>query len=288
MKIKLPSCVAMLLIFGSAASLCAQEKSDKATAHFERASLLAAHKDSQAEREYKLAIHYRGGNFPEAWLELSQFLAARLRFSEAASALQNYLAQADEKDFLAGDFEDLIVLLRAADLREQIDKSEKPPLEDYLEFINTVGRYGGAADALPYAEKAAGQYPESAEASLALARSLPPDQRERRFSVLQKTVELDPKNPAAHAQLGWHYFLHAGRRNTTEAINEFRKSLEFSNDQHIDAWEGLGQALAAEGRRKEAAEAFRNYLRFRKVPSQYDSHIKRQIELLEGQAQSKN
>jgi plasmid maintenance system killer protein len=39
--------------------------------------------------------------------------------------------------------------------------------------------------------------------------------------------------------------------------------------------------LVLTGSRKEAIEAYRNYLRTRKTPSQYDDVIKRKIEMLE-------
>lgn len=278
MTLKSWLCLVMLLGISSAVDVGAQEKNDRATVHLERAAQLAAHRDRNAEQEYKLAIRYRDGNFPEAWLHLSRFLKLQLRFSEAAAALQNYLAQTDEKD-LQEDFEELTILQRAATLKKRVDESEKATLEDYLELTPIVARYADAKDVLPYAEKAVKNYPESSEALVAVARVLPPDQQARRTSVLQKAIELEPENAAAHALLGWDHFLVKG--NAKEAIKEFNKALEVSNGQYIDAWEGLGRALIVEGKREEAAEAFRSYLRMRKVPSQYDLYIKQQIELLE-------
>lgn len=271
-------CLVILFSVGSAIGVGAQEPLDRATIHFERAAQLAAHRDQKAEQEYRLAIYYRGGNFPEAWLNLSQFLKQQLRFSEAATALQNYLAQTDQKD-LEADFEELTVLQRAANLQNRIDQSKKATLEDYLEIIPIVARYGEGKDALTYAEKAVKSYPASSEALVAVARYLPPDQQTRRSFMLQKAIELAPNNATAHALLGWDYFLAKG--NAKEAIKEFNKAIEFSNGQYADAWEGLGRALIVEGDHKRAADAFRNYLRVRKVPSQYDNYIKREIEQLE-------
>jgi Tetratricopeptide repeat len=270
--------LAVLLTVSSAADVRAQVNNDRAAAHLERAAQLAAHRDAKAEQEYRLAIHYRGGNFPEAWLDLSQFLKQHLRFSEAATALQNYLAQTDQKD-LADDFEELAVLQRAANLKERIDKSKKATLGDYLELTTIVARYGENKDALPYAEKAVSSYPESSEALVAVARYLPPDQKARKSSVLQRAIELAPGNATAHALLGWDYFLVRG--NAKEAAKQFNKALELTAGQYADAWEGLGRALIVQGEREAAAAAFRNYLRVRKTPSQYDGYIKQEIERLE-------
>jgi tetratricopeptide (TPR) repeat protein len=281
MKVRLWS---FLIIFLSITSLAhAQSTSQislresKAQQHFERAIQLDIFDDPYAEKEYRLAIKSSNGFYPEAWKKLAQFLQHQLRFSEAAEALENYINQTPEDDH-SYSRKNLMDLNQIVILQKRLASSDPPSLEDLLKFIPLIAGFGKQEDAIPYAEKTIILYPTSNKAHLALSRLLPTNQKERQFELIKKAVELDPTDPEAHTELGGYYFLPVG--DLPESIKEFRKALEVSNGQYANAWQGLGRALAACGMKKEAIEAFQNYLRTRKSPSPYDNDIKREIDEL--------
>jgi tetratricopeptide (TPR) repeat protein len=253
----------------------------KAERHFDRAGWLETNGDPGAEQEYKLAIAARGGRYPEAWQGLERVYAAQLRFSEASAALQNYMVLTPKRSH-AGDVEELQRLQQAAELQIRISVSEPPSLEDLLQFIPNVMAYGGLAKATTYGEMAVRLYPNSSMAHLTLARYLPsndPDQRKKQLTLIEKAIELDPDSSAAHSQLGWYYFSIGG--HVEESAREYRKALELSSEQNVDAWYGFAQVLSTKGQNKDAIEAYRNYLRLRKVPSQNDNYVRREIERLQ-------
>jgi tetratricopeptide (TPR) repeat protein len=271
----------MLQVRGSAAKPSSRdlEYSALAERHFDRAGWMAANNDAGAEQEYKLAIDARGGRFPEAWQGLSRAYHGQLRFSEAATAWQNYMALTPERRH-EGSVESLQSLRRADVLKSRIDNSKAPRLDDLLQFIPVVVGYGGLAKATQYGEMAVRLYPNSSEAHLMLARYLPfddPNQKTRQLELIEKAIELEPSSTAAHSQLGWYYF----PLQVDESIREFRKALELSREQNSDAWQGLAKGLAIKGQNKDAIEAYRNHLRLRKVPSQNDNYIKQEIERLQ-------
>jgi tetratricopeptide (TPR) repeat protein len=286
MNIRFYLYIALLLNFSSLCYVRAQETEKGRTAkqHFERAEQLAAFRDPKAEQEYKLAIQSCDGHYPQAWFELSRILQRQLRLTEAVTALQNYISQTPQDDHIA-DAKDLADLKRAIELQNRIDKVNGLSLEEYLEFIPLVAGFGDAKDALPYAEKALTLYPSSSEANLMLARFLPIEQKARRLTLVKTAIELSPNNPAAHSQLGWYYYSPEG--DIKKSIQEFRKALELTDGQYADAWQGLGQALTADGQKTEAIEAYRNYLKTRRVPSQYDNYVAREIDRLKGEPLTK-
>lgn len=250
----------------------------EAKRHLERAMELESTDDSRAEREYRLAIKARAGRYPEAQRKLSAFLTTQLRFEEATEVLKEYISQAFREDH-SSDLELLSELERAETLQKRINGQKKPSLDDLLEFAVLVMKHARPEDGRPYAERALKLYPDSSKSNLLLARLLRPEESTQQLNLIRRAIELDPSDPEAHSQLGWFYFLPG--RNTKGAIGEFRKALDLSNGQYADAWQGLGHVLVLVGSRKEAIEAYRNYLRTRKTPSPYDDVIKRKIEMLE-------
>jgi tetratricopeptide (TPR) repeat protein len=196
-----------LLILGQTASASNQRSGQYRAAkrHFERAMELDSFNDPRAEQEYRLAIKVRGGAYPDALQQLSFYLQRRLRFSEAAKALEEYISQTPQADH-ANDLKDLNDLQRAISLQKRINDSEKPALAGLTEFASLVSSYGKLKDGVAYAEKALSLYPTSSEAHMLLARLLiGPGQQERRYELLRKAVELDSNNPKTHHQLGWFY-----------------------------------------------------------------------------------
>jgi len=283
MQPKLWLCAILLLGFVGQVSSFAQEQAylKKAEQHFDRAGWLEANDDPAAEQEYRLAIEARGGRYPQAWLGLQRVYAAQLRFSEAATALENYMVLTPKRRH-EGDVKELQSLRQAAELQSRIKSSEQPALDDLLEFIPDVVAYGGLVKGTTYAEMAVRLYPDSSQAYLILARYLPlndPERKKRELTLLEKALELDPNSSVAHSQLGWYYFSIEGRAD--ESDRHFRKALELSRDQNVDAWYGLAHSLTAEGQNREAISAYRNYLRLRKVPSQNDNYIKQEIKRLQ-------
>lgn len=278
-KMSVRFCFCLLLLFGPGLVPYAQKSADdEAKRHFDRGVVLGASDDPRAEQEYKAAIKCRGGFYPEAWEELAQLYRGQLRLSEAAVALERYIAQTPQDDH-GDDYKDLAALKRMMVLEKRVNNSDIPPLNNLLEFIRFVTAYSKRERAIPYAEKAQELYPNSSAAHLVLARLLPDDQKERQFALITKAVELDPADPSPHTALGSYYFWR-GQGKIPEAIKEFRRALEVSGGQYAPAWEGLGRSLAASGEKKEAIVAFQTYLRVRETPSQNDAVIKREIERL--------
>jgi tetratricopeptide (TPR) repeat protein len=231
-----------------------QSESDaEAKKHFQRALRLDALNDIGAEQEYKAAIGARGGNYPEASLELSFYLRRRGRFSESSQSLQAYITQTPQVDH-QNDLEELADLRKAAGMKQRIDNSQRPEARDLMDFAVFVARYQGVRDAVPYAQKSVDLYPNSSEAHVLLARLLTGSgQQERRYSLLRRAIELDPKSANAHHELGWYYI---GAFRGSEAADEFRKSLDLSDGKLGDAWQGLGWALSNQGLRREAIKLF--------------------------------
>lgn len=250
----------------------------QARRHLNNARELDSSNDPRAEQEYILAIEARSGNYPQALEEFASYLQRRQRFAEAAEVLKEYINQTPQVDH-ADDIDNLRDLERAATLEKRINASDKPDLSELIEFASLVARYGKPKEGIPFVEMALDLYPTSSEAQLLLARLLiGSGQQQRRLDLLQKALELDPDNPKTHHQLGWYYI---EMLRSQEAADEFRKALKFSNGQLADAWQGLGWALSQLGQKKEALEAFRNYLHAGDVSRQYRLKIKQQIKKLE-------
>lgn len=288
LNVRLCSSAILLLVISNLALAGGPQVSQggQAEQHLRRARALESSNDPDAEREYRLAIGARGGRYPRAVRELSWYLQRRLRFSEAASLLEDYISQTPDRDH-ADDFNELKDLKRAAALQAQIADSEKPVLSDLVEYVNLVSVYGGNKfkDARAYAEKAVSLYPTSSEAYVSLAITMIGSESARRFEVLRKAIELKPDNPEAHRWLGWEY--NAGGR-LGEAAAAYRKALEVSGGKLVEAWRGLGEVLVSQGKYKEALEAFRNYLKSGRAPRHGEKVIQQKIKELEKVSESRS
>lgn len=262
-----------------------ERKFHEAKRHLERAKKFELLNDPGAETEYNLAVETCEACVLEGWLDLSLYLASHLRFSEAATALGQYIKRATEED-QNDSRQTLIELRRASSLQVSISRAVKPEISELLEFTSLVSRYGRnkLRDALPYAEKAVTLYPTSSDAHVILARMLIGSrQQTRRLELLEKAIELDPDNPSAHHQLGWYYI---ESFHGQDAAGEFRKALDTSQGKLTEAWQGLGWALSNLGQNKEALAAFRNYLQSGEISQQYKNTIEQQIKKLEKNSQN--
>jgi tetratricopeptide (TPR) repeat protein len=254
-----------------------------AETHLQRARDFELDNDPRAEKEYKLAISAKGGNYPEALREFSFYLQRRIRFSEAVAVLQEYIEQTPSEEH-ADDVEELNELRQAARLKRRIQALKKPLLQDLIEYSRLVSRYADnqSIDALPYAERAVRLYPDNADAYISLARTLVgPGQDQRRCQALKKAIDLGARLPSHYFDLG-NCELILG--DWQAAANAFQKTLDLSNGAFTDALEGLGLTFAQLGRKKEAVEALRRYLETTKTKQlrpQVEQHIKRLIEQLE-------
>jgi len=251
---------------------------DSAREHLERARSYEASDDPRAEQEYRQAIADRGGVYATAWGELSNYLAQRQRFGEAANAFRKHLNQARHKG-RSLNLARLHRLDRAAELRSKSDRGEVLSVEEMLELVALVEGFGAKADAVPYADQAVKLYPESAKALSALAKLLRWEQKERALELLDRAVAFEPNDPVMYTARGWHYYWAIG--NSSQAEADFRRAIEISKGSNASAWAGLGDALAGQRRRDEAIAAYRKYLSIRpKSAAHYDGEIRKSIETL--------
>lgn len=252
---------------------------DSAREHLERAQSYESSGDPRAEQEYRQAIADRGGVYAEAWEELSEYLAERQRFDEAANAFRKYLKQARHKGRPV-NLARLHRLDRAAELKSKSDRGDTLSAEEMVELVRLVEGSGSRRDAVPYAEKALKQHPESAMVLVALARLIRWEQKERSLELLNQAVAFEPNDPAMYTARGWHYYWAIGSSSQAEA--DFRRALEISKGSDASAWAGLGDALAGQRRRDEAVAAYRKYLSIRpKSAAHYDGEIRKSIDKLQ-------
>lgn len=275
--------ILIIIIFIPLSSGIAQCKQPQdAKKHLDQAIEFDSFKNPLAEQEYRKAIEVCGGKYSDALLQLSGYLQRKSRFRESASTLQEYIRQTP-KEAHQDDFEELRELQEAATIQSRINTLERPGLTDLIRFYNLISRYSEnhLQDAIPYAEKAVALYPTSSGALLLLARALESSkQKDRIFNLIQKAVELTPNNLEAHYEMGRYYLWHSKLERLDDSVNEFRRALDLSDGKAIEAWQGLGRALAFQEKPKEAIAALRNYLRLKK-PSQYDNEIRQLIRTLE-------
>jgi tetratricopeptide (TPR) repeat protein len=78
---------------------------------------------------------------------------------------------------------------------------------------------------------------------------------EEAVNALQQAVELDPRSPAMHTDLGWWLY---GSRKYEQAIAKANKALEIF-DQHPEAYWLLAAAESALGQHKKAIRSFERY-----------------------------
>lgn len=246
--------------------------------HFERAQLHEAADDPRAEQEFRNAIGECRDVYPEAWLELSSYLAGKQRFDEAVNAWRKYLAQSDKKTRQTNP-ERLRRLKRVAELKSRNDRGDTVSVEEMIELVHLVDGFASRGDAVPYAEKAVKLYPESTTALVVLANLLKSTQKDRALELLNRAVSFAPTDPSLYVTRGGCYFWSFGDPIKAEA--DFRRALELSNESNASAWAGLGDSLARMGQRAEAIAAYQKYLSKRpKSAEQYDGEIRKSIELL--------
>lgn len=251
---------------------CAEEHLDMARGNFGSG-------DSLAEKELRLAAEGCGGDYPQAWLMLSEFLSSHIRYKEAADALKRYIKLTPRLPHQE-DFKDLRRISRAAELKERVDGAQTPSMPDLMELISHVRTSVSFDDVRPYAEKLIQLYPDSVDAILLFARLMLPGTKDRARELIDKAITMEPRNVEVRIGSGWLYFW--SLTNIPQAEAEFRTALDLSRKQNSEAWYGLGYALLHLNRRKESAEAFRNYLRRAPKRSHHYRRIEDTITCLEG------
>jgi tetratricopeptide (TPR) repeat protein len=245
--------------------------------HFERAEAYSANGDARAEQEYRQAIADRGGVYPDAWQSLSSYLAQNLRFDESAIALKMYVKQTKQPK--ATHLERLRRLNKAADLKARSQSGDTLSVDEAMELTRLVDGFGVKGAAVPYAERAVEQHPESAKTLVAFAELIRWEQKDRALDLLNRAVAFEPNEPSMYTARGWCYFWAYG--NPVASEMDFLRAIELSNGANVSAWAGLGDSLARQGRRAEAIAAYRRYLAIRpKSAAQYDGEIMKSIEML--------
>jgi tetratricopeptide (TPR) repeat protein len=174
----------------------------------------------------------------------------------------------------------LSALERGADLKSRSENNEVLTVDELVDLINLVDRFGVKGDAVPYGEKTASLYPGSSKALIALADLIRSDQKDKALELYKRAVQLEPESWEVYSKRGWFYRWNLGAFG--EAEKDFRTAIKLSDGRDSRAWQGLGDVLALQGQRKEAIEAYKTYLRVRKdAASYYDPVIKKQIKELE-------
>lgn len=259
----------LAILIGCQWCVCAQAStSSSATdcdARLEQARDYEMAEDPRAESEFRMVLAATGDQCPDAFLELSQHLSRNLKFREAAAALKPYLRlmRADERGYNVQDVRDL---LRAAELKERVETSKQPQLNDLLKLTHTIEIYGRhhRKDAVSYAENALKLYPDSVSAILSLVDLLLPERedKERLEALLNRAVTLEPRNAKVYANRGWLFLF--WRSDPKYAEEDFSKALLLSGDRNVTAWKGLGYIYMRRGDKQAALRAFRTYVRLNK------------------------
>jgi tetratricopeptide (TPR) repeat protein len=246
----------LLAFFGATVGQSTKPPGDEACRHFELGKSAYAIDNPIAEQEFKEAIRLRNGRYPEAWEMLAAIYGLQFRLAEQADAYGHYIQQSP--DPAADEVELSQKYRRAAGVQTQLDRGDRPPLEDLVEFVNLAMQSQGPAKAYEFAERAALLYPEAGQPLILMVRYLPAKYRERRLGLIQRAMTLCPLESEVWAEQGSIQF---SQRDYDSALASFRKALELSQNKDAYMWDRIGDALAAQGRREEAIAAFRNYLR---------------------------
>jgi len=276
---QITSCLSLSLLL-SVVGRAQVSKISSAKQHLESASSAAASGDAAAEKEFRKAIELRDGIYPEAWLQLSLFLRKNLRFTDSLQALETALKQ--KPQLLSTWEKDLGIVRRAAELQARDSSGEVLPVEEMIELVNAVDTFAYHEAAKPYAERAVVIYPQSSSALITLASLIKWDERERAMDLFNRAVSLKSSDPLVYIARGRGFCWIEGDGYRAEA--DFRKAIALSNGLNIYAWQGLGDALARQGRRNEAIMAYEKYLAMRPENLAFqDLQIKRSIAALRTQ-----
>lgn len=274
-------CSAILVLHLATLGSFAQQPSSRdqeAREHLRRAKSLSSYGDPRAEEEYRVAIKLGGNRYPQAYLELSRFIARRSsRFLEAADLLEAYIKETMWKNHTE-EMKNLNNLREAATLQNKAQLFEPLELEEFLRLATLTRAYGRAEDAVAVLEKSVELYPTSSKALLRLASTLKITDKDRILALLYRAIQVDSDNAETHTEAGWLFFTLV--RRIDEAIEQFYKAIHLSSGNNVDAWRGLAYTLPYRGKRKEAIEAFENYRRLRKAPSVGDEDLRLRIERL--------
>jgi len=256
------------------------EDSSDCVAKLERAETYEIEGDPRAEQEFRQALSDGGKQCPNGLRRFSNHLSEQLRFEEAADALQAYINLTAARD-RGYDEKDVKALRKAGRLKERVDGSNVPSLDDLLELIHTVRGYGRkhGDDALPYAETAVELYPGSVTALLYLTEFLSWKDKNRTEQLLNRAASIDPRDPRVFTARGLFYYWHHIKLDDAE--RDFNRALSFSNGTDDEAWKGLGLILMDRGQRSEAIRAFRNYLRLTKAAPEVAADVKTRLDELE-------
>lgn len=273
--LKFAAVLSLLLFVNTADGQCVTQRAKE---HFQTARTYDAMGDERAEAEYRQAIANANGRCPDAWEWLSHYLAKRLRFAESARAWRTYIKQ---RHWKAGsnDLLKLRLLDRAAELSLRSANMQPLSADDMVELVGLVDRFGTGSDAIPFAENAVKLHPESAKVLVTLANLIKSEQQDRALELLNRAATL-ANDALVFNSRGWFYLWSKGK--AVEAESDFRRAIELSNGSSASSWQGLGEALSRQGRRKEAINAYRKYLEVRPPSaSHHDEVIRQAIKNLE-------
>ena len=284
MKKSLIFLVMSVLILGGNASANQVPKiiSKDARLHYEKAREFETNNNNPlAEDEYRKAIAANKGYYPRAWRDFSFYLSSRLRFSEAAYAVDKYIQQQSGK-VDKQERERSESLHRASDIGKKIIVAS-PTLQALKAYCGLVYLHGKnkGRDSLPFAEKAVSLYPDSSEALTLLATYLEyssSPNKERRLELLERAISIAPNNIDAFYRLGNYHFFN----NPDIAKEYYLRALRISEGTHAESWQGVARIYKRYGQSLEAIEAFKNYLKFSNNIGPYRTEIENEIRELEG------
>lgn len=257
--------ICQLLLFILLVPVSAQQNSpvcdsqDVAQKHFELGKRHQAWEgeEEQSISEYLIAIKLRRGIYLEAWFNLSQVYGGLMRFPDALAALRNYAAQSKTTD--AVNIENQILLLtRAIAAQDLIKSGRDQSAKPFLEIVEALNNYYRFDKSEEYLEAALKKYPDCVEANLQLFR-LHRSTPDRIAELIANALIYGSNRADVHSAAGTFYYRE--KQNFLDAIREYREALRL-DPRYAGAWFGLGQTLPYVGQRKEAVEAFQNYLKY--------------------------
>lgn len=290
-----------------------QDENLDAEGHLKKARSFMGAMDPREEIECRKAIDKRNGVYPDAWNQLSWFLARKLRFSEAQKAVEKYIEQAehlpheitkinpidrtatthfDTKEWKKHEIERMETYGKAVEIQSEINSTEKPREESLLEYIKIVSGHGERREmnALPVARKAVELYPRSSRCHAALARILNmcgEGLKGEAVKTAHRAVDLDTRSAEAHFVLGQVYSWwicedqQLFSKRWAKAAEELEIALELSGGKLTEAWGWLAEAYSFIGFKEKELEALKNSMKSEKFNPDHLSKTKERIEYLE-------